>query len=133
VKAWRFWPSARSHGCTRESSQWRNCRRAVLAWDGRGWLRLLASEVAGLRFQWPALRIVAQAQWDLKDYVGARKRGSASATAILTNSRPMSLWRTSIAARVIEHVARIRVQLPTSCPEGALFRTVALGLMRSGP
>jgi hypothetical protein len=86
-----------------------------------------------LRFQWPALRIVAQAQWDLKDYVGARKRGSASATAILTNSRPMSLWRTSIAARVIEHVARIRVQLPTSCPEGALFRTVALGLMRSGP
>ena len=38
-----------------------------------------------------------------------------------------------IAARVIEHVARIRIQLPTSCPEGALFRTVALGLMRSGP
>src|SRR5246500_4553568 len=34
-----------------------------------------------------------------------------------------------IAARVIEHVARIRIQLPTSCPEGALFRTVALGLM----
>jgi hypothetical protein len=38
-----------------------------------------------------------------------------------------------IAARVIEHVARIRIQLPTSCPEGALFRTVALGLMPSGP
>src|SRR5262249_43318254 len=38
-----------------------------------------------------------------------------------------------IAARVIEHVARIRIQLPTSCPDGALFRTVALGLMRSGP
>jgi hypothetical protein len=38
-----------------------------------------------------------------------------------------------IAARVIEHVARIRIQLPTSCPEGALFRTVALGLMQSGP
>ena len=38
-----------------------------------------------------------------------------------------------IAARVIEHVARIRIQLQTSCPEGALFRTVALGLMRSGP
>jgi hypothetical protein len=32
-----------------------------------------------------------------------------------------------------KHIARIRVQLPTSCPEGALFRTVALGLMRSGP
>jgi hypothetical protein len=38
-----------------------------------------------------------------------------------------------IAARVIEHIARIRIQLPTSCPEGALFRTVALGLMQSGP
>jgi hypothetical protein len=38
-----------------------------------------------------------------------------------------------IAARVIEHVARIRIQLQTSCPEGALFRTVALGLMPSGP
>jgi hypothetical protein len=38
-----------------------------------------------------------------------------------------------IGARVIEHIARIRVQLPTSCPEGGLYRAVALGLMRSGP
>jgi hypothetical protein len=38
-----------------------------------------------------------------------------------------------IGARVIEHIARIRVQLPTSCPEGALFRTVARDLMPSGP
>ena len=38
-----------------------------------------------------------------------------------------------IGARVIEHIARIRIQLPTSCPERALFRTVALGLMPSGP
>jgi hypothetical protein len=38
-----------------------------------------------------------------------------------------------IGARVIEHLARIRVQLPTSCPERALFRTVALGLLPSGP
>jgi hypothetical protein len=38
-----------------------------------------------------------------------------------------------IGARVIEHIARIRVQLPTSCPDGALFRAVALGLMPSGP
>src|SRR5882757_7536600 len=38
-----------------------------------------------------------------------------------------------IGARVIEHIARIRVQLPTSCLEGALFRTVALRLMPSGP
>jgi hypothetical protein len=38
-----------------------------------------------------------------------------------------------IGARVIEHIARIRVHLPTSCPEAALFRTVAIGLLRSGP
>jgi hypothetical protein len=38
-----------------------------------------------------------------------------------------------IGARVIEHIARIRIQLPTSCPERALFRAVALGLMPSGP
>jgi hypothetical protein len=30
-----------------------------------------------------------------------------------------------IGARVIEHIARIRVHLPTSCPERTLFRTVA--------
>jgi len=38
-----------------------------------------------------------------------------------------------IGARVIEHIARIRIQLPTSCPAGALFRTIALGLMPAGP
>ena len=38
-----------------------------------------------------------------------------------------------IGARVIEHIARIRIQLPTSCPEGLLFRSVALSLMPSGP
>jgi hypothetical protein len=38
-----------------------------------------------------------------------------------------------IGARVIEHIARIRIQLPPSCPEAALFRAVALGLMSSGP
>jgi hypothetical protein len=38
-----------------------------------------------------------------------------------------------IGARVIEHIARIRVQLPTSCPDAALFRCLARGLMPSGP
>jgi hypothetical protein len=38
-----------------------------------------------------------------------------------------------IGARVIEHIARIRVKLASSCPERALFRAVALGLMQSGP
>jgi hypothetical protein len=31
-----------------------------------------------------------------------------------------------IGARVIEHAARIRIQLPTNCPERWLFRVVAL-------
>jgi hypothetical protein len=35
--------------------------------------------------------------------------------------------------RVIEHIARIRVQLPTSYPDAALFRSVALNFMPSGP
>jgi hypothetical protein len=46
--------------------------RAKVA-NTKGWLRLLASEVAGRRFQWPALRLVGQAQWDLEDWDGARQ------------------------------------------------------------
>ena len=38
-----------------------------------------------------------------------------------------------IGARVIEHVARIRVHLPTSCPEYALFRVIAFNLMPAVP
>src|SRR6476661_1921473 len=38
-----------------------------------GWLRLLASELDGQRFQWPALRLVGNAQLDLTDYEGAHE------------------------------------------------------------
>ena len=38
-----------------------------------------------------------------------------------------------VGARVIEHMARIRIHLPTSYPEGALFRQVALALMPAVP
>lgn len=38
-----------------------------------------------------------------------------------------------IGARVVEHAARIRVHLPTSCPEALLFRAVARGLMPAAP
>jgi hypothetical protein len=38
-----------------------------------------------------------------------------------------------IGARVIEHVARIRITLPTNCPQAELFRTLARGLMPAGP
>jgi hypothetical protein len=36
-------------------------------------------------------------------------------------------------AQVIEHIARNRSQLQTSCPEGALFRIVSLDMMSAGP
>lgn len=39
----------------------------------KGWLRLLADDVRGRRFERAALRLVADGQWDLKDFVGARK------------------------------------------------------------
>jgi Transposase DDE domain group 1 len=38
-----------------------------------------------------------------------------------------------IGARVIEHIARIRIHLPTSCSQQALFRQIALGLMPAVP
>jgi hypothetical protein len=38
-----------------------------------GWLRLLAHEVTGRRFEWPALRLIGKAQWTLKDFSGGRQ------------------------------------------------------------
>jgi hypothetical protein len=38
-----------------------------------------------------------------------------------------------VGARVIEHTARIRIHLPSSCPERSLFRSVALSFMPCGP
>jgi hypothetical protein len=43
------------------------------AGGSKGWLRLLADEVRGQRFQWEGLKLVGRAQWDLKDYDGARQ------------------------------------------------------------
>jgi hypothetical protein len=41
--------------------------------QSKGWLRLLAQDVIGRRFQWPGLQLVAAAQWNLKDYKGAKE------------------------------------------------------------
>lgn len=38
-----------------------------------GWLRLLAEEVRGRRFEREALRLIGRAQWALKDVAGARR------------------------------------------------------------
>jgi hypothetical protein len=41
--------------------------------QSKGWLRLLADDVIGRRFQWVGLKLVAKAQWDTGDFDGARK------------------------------------------------------------
>jgi hypothetical protein len=38
-----------------------------------------------------------------------------------------------IGARVIEHAARIRVHLPTSCPERTVFAQMAAGFVSDPP
>jgi len=68
--------------------------------------------------------------WLMHGVRAAIPRTSPLATAEFATIRERLI---KIGARVIEHIARIRVQLPTSCPEGALFRTVARALMPSGP
>jgi hypothetical protein len=68
--------------------------------------------------------------WLMHGVRAAIPRTSPLATAEFATIRERLI---KIGARVIEHVARVRVHLPTSCPEAALFRTVALGLHRSGP
>jgi Transposase DDE domain group 1 len=68
--------------------------------------------------------------WLMHGLRAAIPRTSPLATAEFATIRERLI---KISARVIERIARIRIHLPTSCPEAALFRTVALGLMRSGP
>jgi len=51
-------------------------RRARVA-KAKGWLRLLAEEVKRLRFEREGLKLVAAAQWDLKDYEGSRETWQA--------------------------------------------------------
>jgi hypothetical protein len=39
----------------------------------KGWLRLLAQDVRGRRFERPGLQLIARGQWDCKDYAAARE------------------------------------------------------------
>jgi hypothetical protein len=56
-------------------------------------------------------------------------QGHALARAEFTTIRLRLL---KIGARIIEHSQRVRVHLPTRCPEKTLFRSIALGLSPSG-
>jgi hypothetical protein len=40
--------------------------------QSKGWLRLLAEDVVGRRFQWVGLKMIAKALWDVNDFEGAR-------------------------------------------------------------
>jgi Transposase DDE domain group 1 len=68
--------------------------------------------------------------WLMHGVRAAIPRTSPLSSAEFTTIRERLI---KIGARVIKHIARIRVHLPNRCPEAALFRTVTLGLMRSGP
>jgi hypothetical protein len=68
--------------------------------------------------------------WLMHGVRAAIPKGSPLASAEFATIRQRLI---KIGARVIEHIARIRIQLPTSCPDAALFRCLALGLMPSGP
>ena len=68
--------------------------------------------------------------WLMHGVRAAIPRTSQLATAEFATIRERLI---KIGARVIEHTARIRVHLPSSCPERALFRTVARSLMPCGP
>ncbi len=46
--------------------------RRAEASKAKGWFRLLSDEVRNRRFHWEGLKLVAKAQWDVKDYDGAR-------------------------------------------------------------
>jgi hypothetical protein len=70
--------------------------------ESAGWLRLLAHEVEGLRFQWPALRLVGQALWDLKDYPGARKTWEC-----LRNADPDDLVANLALSNIFERLYRL--------------------------
>lgn len=39
----------------------------------KGWLRLLSEEVRGKRFEWGGLKAIGKAQWDVKDFSGAKE------------------------------------------------------------
>jgi hypothetical protein len=70
------------------------------------------------------------AYWLLHTMRAAAPKRSAWRTAEFTNLR---LRLIKIAARVVEHTARIRVWLPTASPDAAIFRLLAGRFAAAGP
>ena len=75
------------------------------------------------------LSLHTAAFWLMHTVRSAIPAGHALAKAEFNTLRVRLL---KIAARVVEYASRIRVHLPSSCVERALFRAIALGLSPSG-
>jgi hypothetical protein len=74
------------------------------------------------------LTLHTAAFWLMHTLRAAIPSGHALAKAEFNTLRPRLL---KIAARIVEHGSRIRVRLPSSCPDAFLFRQVVLGLTPS--
>jgi hypothetical protein len=66
-----------------------------------GWLRLLAQDVRGRRFEWAGLELVGQTQWDLKDYLGARNTWEA-----IRQHKPNHVAANLALANIYERLSR---------------------------
>jgi Transposase DDE domain group 1 len=75
------------------------------------------------------LNLTTAAFWLMHTVRSAIPEGHALAKAEFNTIRLRLL---KIAVRVVEHASRIRAHLPTSMPDKALFRSLALGLSPSG-
>lgn len=78
--------------------------RAEAARD-KGWLRLIAEDVAGMPIQKDALRIIGRAQWRLKDYAGARESWEAVRSQV-ANDLPSNLALANIYQRLYVETLR---------------------------
>jgi hypothetical protein len=87
--------------------------------SSKGWLRLLAQDVSGQRFQWPGLHLVAAAQWHLRDYEGARESFEAIREADADN-----VAANLALANIYERLSRRRPELLTNS-DHAIERVLA--------
>lgn len=67
----------------------------------KGWLRLLSNEVRERRFLWSGLRLVAQAQWNARDYEGARE-----SYELITKTYPDDIDSNLALANIYERLYR---------------------------
>ncbi len=67
----------------------------------QGWLRLLSEEMRGKRFEWEGLKVVGKAQWDVKDFTGAKESWEA-----IRNAYPNDVDANLALANIFERLSR---------------------------